>query len=55
MTIMNKDLCRIPADGLKLKTKNDQEHLRSKAEDRTQWRKQSGNIREAAEASKSEL
>ena len=39
---------------LKLKTKNDFDYLRSLAENKTQWRKQSVNIREAAEASKSE-
>ena len=35
------------------KTKNDLDHLRSVAEDRTQWRRLSANSREAAEASNS--
>ena len=53
-TGINKDLCRRPAGDLKFKPKNDLDHLRSTAEDRTQWRRLSANIREAAEASKSE-
>ena len=50
----HKDLIRIDIGELKFKTKNDLYHLRSIADDRTQWRRLSANIREAAEASKSE-
>ena len=53
-TVDNKDLIRIPARELKFKTRNDLDHLRSIAKDRTKWsRRLSANIREAAEASKS--
>ena len=53
-TVINKDLICIPAGELKFKTKNDLDHLRSKAENQTQWRILTANMREAAEASKSE-
>ena len=43
-TDINKDLCRTPAGDFKLKTKTDLDHLRSIAEDRTQWRRLSANI-----------
>ena len=43
-TDINKDLCRILAGEMKLKTKNDLDHLRSTAEDRAQWRRLSANI-----------
>ena len=42
--VINKDFCRIPAGELELKTKNHFDHLRSIAEDRTQWRRLSANI-----------
>ena len=35
ITVTNKDLCRIPAGELKLKTKNDLDHLGSIAEEET--------------------
>ena len=35
-TAVTKDICRIPAGDLKLKTKNDLDHLRSVAEEKTQ-------------------
>ena len=47
--VINKDLCRVPTGELKLRTKNDLDHLRSTAEDRTQWRRLSANTLEAAE------
>ena len=53
-TVIKKDLCQIPSGELKLKTKNDLDHLRSIAEDRKQWRRLSANIQEATEVSKSE-
>ena len=53
-TVINKDLCPIPAGELKIKTKNDFDYLRSKAEDRTQRKRLSANIQEAAKAFKSE-
>ena len=53
-TVNVKDLIHIPAGELKLKTNYDLDHLRSIAEDRTQWRRLSANILEAAEASKLE-
>ena len=54
LTVTNKDLYLIPAGEHKLKTKNDFDHLRSITEDRTQWRRLSPKIREAAKTSKSE-
>ena len=38
-TVINKDFIRIPAGELKFKSKNDLDHLRSDAEDRTQGRR----------------
>ena len=54
-TVTNRELCRIPVGELKLKTKNDLDHLRSIAEDRTQCRRQFANNQKAAEASESKL
>ena len=48
------DIYKIKNGELKVKTKNDLDHLRSIAEDKTQWRRLSANIREAAESYKSE-
>ena len=53
-TDINKDLICIPPGQLKFKIKNDLDHLGLIAEDRTQRRRLSANIRESAEASKSE-
>ena len=50
---INKDHISIPAGELKFITKNNLDHLRSTAEDRTQLRRLSATIQEAAEASKS--
>ena len=50
-TIINKDLCRISAYSKPRTTSTI--ILRSKTEDRSQWRRLSGNIQEAAEAAKS--
>ena len=54
LQVMSKELSRIPTGELKLKTKNDLDHLISIAKDRTQWKRISVTIREAADASKSE-
>ena len=55
-TVINKDLGRLPASDLKIKTKKELDHLRSitLTEDRTPQSRLSANIREAAKASKSE-
>ena len=52
--VINKDLCRIPADELKLKTKSDLDHLRSIVKKKKEKKHRDENIREAAEASKLE-
>ena len=50
-TVINKDLSRIPSGEHQLKTKNYLDHLSSKAEDSTQWRRLSANISEVTNAS----
>ena len=51
---LNKDLSRLPTGTLQLKQKADLDGLRSKAHDRQAWRGLTTEIREAAEASRSE-
>ncbi|GFS24640.1 hypothetical protein ElyMa_003421000 [Elysia marginata] len=51
--VLNRNLSRI-INNLQLKSSHDLEHLRSIAQQRDEWTKLTGRIREAAEASQSE-